>query len=76
MTELSKQGKAQAYLTSLLNKTLRVTTSDERMFLGEFKCTDNVMLHHFNRLCPTRAPGRSIQAFISQVADEQLRSLT
>ncbi|CAL3970354.1 unnamed protein product [Diplocarpon coronariae] len=29
------------YLTSLLNKSLRVTTTDTRMFLGQFKCTDS-----------------------------------
>ncbi|KAF8472734.1 hypothetical protein BDZ91DRAFT_790576 [Kalaharituber pfeilii] len=29
-----------AYLTSLLLHTLRVTTTDGRMFVGEFKCTD------------------------------------
>ncbi|KAH8803238.1 LSM domain-containing protein [Xylogone sp. PMI_703] len=40
---------AEDYLTSLLNKNLRVTTTDSRMFLGQFKCTDtdlNVILSH------------------------------
>ncbi|KAJ6442976.1 LSM domain-containing protein [Purpureocillium lavendulum] len=40
---------AQAYLQSLLNKNLRVTTSDGRLFWGSFKCTDsdsNVVLAH------------------------------
>ncbi|KAL2060769.1 hypothetical protein VTL71DRAFT_9411 [Oculimacula yallundae] len=32
---------AENYLSSLLNKTLRVTTTDTRMFLGQFKCTDS-----------------------------------
>ncbi|CZS97717.1 uncharacterized protein RAG0_06665 [Rhynchosporium agropyri] len=32
---------SENYLTSLLNKTLRVTTTDTRMFLGQFKCTDS-----------------------------------
>ncbi|RKF59930.1 N-alpha-acetyltransferase 38, NatC auxiliary subunit [Erysiphe neolycopersici] len=34
--------KAQAidFITNLLGKSLRVTTSDTRMFLGQFKCTD------------------------------------
>lgn len=34
--------KAQAtdFLSDLLGKTFRVTTSDTRMFLGQFKCTD------------------------------------
>jgi len=41
--------KAEEYLTSLLNKNLRVTTTDDRIFLGEFKCTDtdlNIILSH------------------------------
>ncbi|KAL9118572.1 MAG: hypothetical protein Q9187_004883 [Circinaria calcarea] len=32
---------ATNYLTSLLNRLLRVHTNDTRMFVGEFKCTDN-----------------------------------
>ncbi|PSS15296.1 hypothetical protein M430DRAFT_77564, partial [Amorphotheca resinae ATCC 22711] len=35
------KSEATAYLTSLLHKTLRVTTSDARMFLGQFRCTDS-----------------------------------
>ncbi|EJT78893.1 hypothetical protein GGTG_03986 [Gaeumannomyces tritici R3-111a-1] len=38
-----------AYLASLLNKNLRITTTDTRMFWGQFKCTDpdcNVVLAH------------------------------
>ncbi|MCJ1459195.1 hypothetical protein MMC28_009572 [Mycoblastus sanguinarius] len=34
--------KASEYLSTLLNKKLRVYTNDSRMFLGDFKCTDNV----------------------------------
>jgi hypothetical protein len=34
---------AVKYLELLLNRTLRAHTSDGRMFLGEFKCTDNVL---------------------------------
>ena len=37
-----EKSQAEDYLTSLLNKTLRVTTTDTRMFLGQFKCTDSV----------------------------------
>ncbi|KAL8346995.1 hypothetical protein RB601_003395 [Gaeumannomyces tritici] len=33
-----------AYLASLLNKNLRITTTDTRMFWGQFKCTDPVCL--------------------------------
>ncbi|KAI5286711.1 hypothetical protein KEM54_006572 [Ascosphaera aggregata] len=32
--------RAVTYLDSLLGRTLRVHTSDERLFVGEFKCTD------------------------------------
>jgi hypothetical protein len=34
--------EATAFLRSLLNKNLRVTTTDARMFWGSFKCTDPV----------------------------------
>ena len=38
---------ATSYLTSLLNRTLRVHTTDTRIFVGQMKCTDrerNVIL--------------------------------
>ncbi|KFY04901.1 hypothetical protein V491_09238 [Pseudogymnoascus sp. VKM F-3775] len=41
--------ESKDYLNGLLNKSLRVTTTDQRMFLGEFKCTDsdrNIILAH------------------------------
>lgn len=34
--------RAVTYLDSLLGRTLRVHTSDTRIFVGEFKCTDRV----------------------------------
>lgn len=34
--------EAQTYLQSLLNKNLRITTTDGRLFWGSFKCTDPV----------------------------------
>ena len=33
---------AQEFLRSLINKKLRVTTTDSRLFWGDFKCTDPV----------------------------------
>jgi len=36
--------EATSYLTSLLNKTLRVHTTDTRIFVGQMKCTDKVGL--------------------------------
>ena len=38
----SPKDEAADYLRSLLNKNLRVTTTDGRMFWGSFKCTDPV----------------------------------
>lgn len=38
---------ATAYLTTLLNRTLHIHTTDGRMFVGQMKCTDpqrNVIL--------------------------------
>ena len=32
------------FLESILGKILRLHTNDSRMFVGEFKCTDNVSL--------------------------------
>ena len=37
-----EQSAAIDYLRSLLNKKLHIHTSDSRMFVGDFKCTDNV----------------------------------
>lgn len=34
--------EAREYLSYLLNKSLRVVTTDGRMFWGSFKCTDPV----------------------------------
>jgi small nuclear ribonucleoprotein (snRNP)-like protein len=34
---------AVEFLETLLNRTFRAHTADGRMFLGEFKCTDNVL---------------------------------
>ncbi|KAL2270221.1 hypothetical protein VTJ83DRAFT_2405 [Remersonia thermophila] len=41
--------ESAAYLRALLNKNLRVTTTDNRMFWGTFRCTDyesNIVLQH------------------------------
>ncbi|KAJ8132859.1 hypothetical protein O1611_g765 [Lasiodiplodia mahajangana] len=47
MNETSTKADAEAYLKSLINKTLRIYATDGRMFIGTFKCTDtdrNVVL--------------------------------
>ena len=36
------KNEARAFLTSLLNKNLRIITTDGRLFWGQFKCTDPV----------------------------------
>ncbi|MCJ1428394.1 hypothetical protein MMC29_006304 [Sticta canariensis] len=33
--------EATKYLSSMLGKQLRIHTTDTRMFVGDFKCTDN-----------------------------------
>ncbi|MCJ1386762.1 hypothetical protein MMC17_009888 [Xylographa soralifera] len=33
--------QAKSYLGSLLNRVFHIYTTDNRMFVGEFKCTDN-----------------------------------
>lgn len=45
--------EARAYLSSLLNKYLRVTATDGRVFWGQFKCIDPVRL-------PVPSPGSLI----------------
>ncbi|KAF2223719.1 LSM domain-containing protein [Elsinoe ampelina] len=48
-------GDATAFLTSLLNKSLRIHVTDGRMFVGQMKCTDqerNIILactHEYRR---------------------------
>lgn len=47
--------QATDYLNNLINKTLRITTTDARTFIGTFKCTDsdcNIILarsHEYRR---------------------------
>ncbi|EEH35364.1 hypothetical protein PAAG_06411 [Paracoccidioides lutzii Pb01] len=36
-----ENAQAVQYLESLLGKTLRIHTTDTRLFVGTFKCTDN-----------------------------------
>ncbi|KAI5858959.1 hypothetical protein BZA05DRAFT_314499, partial [Tricharina praecox] len=47
------------YLQSHINGTLRVTTTDNRFFIGELKCTDrdrNLILHMTNEFRTPTAP--------------------
>ncbi|CZT20586.1 uncharacterized protein RCC_06444 [Ramularia collo-cygni] len=38
---MAEEAEAASYLTSLLNRTLHLHTTDGRMFVGQMKCTDN-----------------------------------
>lgn len=40
----AEKEEAEAYLQSLINKTLRVYTTDARLFVGTLKCTDPVSI--------------------------------
>ncbi|ORY54561.1 LSM domain-containing protein, partial [Pseudomassariella vexata] len=52
--------EAEAWLHSLINKNLRVHTTDLRMFVGTFKCTDpngNIVLsltHEYRQPSPQK----------------------
>ncbi|KAI1205370.1 Sm-like ribonucleoprotein [Annulohypoxylon truncatum] len=47
MEDNAEKAEAETFLKSLLNKNLRIYTTDGRLFIGTFKCTDthsNVVL--------------------------------
>ncbi|RYP26965.1 hypothetical protein DL768_011462 [Monosporascus sp. mg162] len=47
MGPAQEKAEAEDFLHSLINKTLRIHTTDSRIFVGTFKCTDpksNVIL--------------------------------
>lgn len=45
------KAEAESFLRTLINKTLRIRTTDSRLFVGTFKCTDPVRPHiHTNYL--------------------------
>ncbi|KAI1378679.1 Sm-like ribonucleoprotein [Hypoxylon crocopeplum] len=47
MEDNAEKTEAEAFLKSLLNRKLRIYTTDGRLFIGTFKCTDthsNVVL--------------------------------
>jgi len=54
--------EAVEYLSSLLGKQLRVHTTDTRMFVGEFKCTDNECNVILSRTYEYRQPSASALA--------------
>lgn len=42
MADIAEKAEAETFLKSLLNKNLRIYTTDGRLFIGTFKCTDTV----------------------------------
>jgi small nuclear ribonucleoprotein (snRNP)-like protein len=57
---VSSEQTGDAFLQSCFGKTLRVYTSDGRIFVGTFKCTDNVSIilrscFECNQLIPLRS---------------------
>ncbi|KAI1358735.1 hypothetical protein F5Y08DRAFT_105881 [Xylaria arbuscula] len=40
MADTPRKAEAELFLTSLINKTLRIHVTDGRIFTGTFKCTD------------------------------------
>ncbi|KAI1766687.1 Sm-like ribonucleoprotein [Hypoxylon sp. FL1150] len=40
MDKIAAKAEAEGFLKSLLNRNLRVFTTDGRLFVGNFKCTD------------------------------------
>ncbi|MCJ1481366.1 hypothetical protein MMC06_001523 [Schaereria dolodes] len=58
-TPITATATATAYLQSLLNKQLRIHTTDTRMFVGEFKCTDNDLNIILSRTHEYRLPSSS-----------------
>ncbi|KAI4864975.1 Sm-like ribonucleoprotein [Hypoxylon rubiginosum] len=40
MDKIAAKAEAEGFLKSLLNRNLRVYTTDGRLFVGTFKCTD------------------------------------
>ncbi|KAH8682435.1 hypothetical protein BX600DRAFT_44378 [Xylariales sp. PMI_506] len=54
------KAEAETYLQSLIGKTLRIYTTDSRLFVGTFKCTDpnsNIVLsltHEYRQPSPQK----------------------
>ncbi|KAI9865383.1 MAG: hypothetical protein M1813_002272 [Trichoglossum hirsutum] len=68
--------EAISYLQSLLNRQLRVHTTDTRMFIGQLKCTDkdrNIILagtHEYRH-----PPSSAVMAAVEQQAEDGMTRL-
>lgn len=67
--------KATEYLETLLNKKLRVYTNDTRMFLGDFKCTDNECNVILSQSCEYRPPTPSALKAAAQANTTSIASV-
>ncbi|KAF3764513.1 hypothetical protein M406DRAFT_260622 [Cryphonectria parasitica EP155] len=68
------KAKAHGFLSSLLNRKLRIHTTDERMFWGDFKCTDpdqNIVLAYTYEYRQPSAQQRAQAAEESAAAGEK-----
>ncbi|KAI9674251.1 MAG: hypothetical protein M1829_003798 [Trizodia sp. TS-e1964] len=64
-----------AFLESLLGKTLRITTTDTRIFLGGMKCTDKDRNIILSRAYEYRCPPISSVSVENPIADMTSRFL-
>ena len=67
----SQVAETRSFLTSLLNKQMRLYTTDDRMFAGDFKCTDNV--RPLRLLC-IYVPSRISQAYAAMICRTAISS--
>ncbi|THY35200.1 hypothetical protein D6D01_01510 [Aureobasidium pullulans] len=69
----SNNAEATEYLTRLLNKTLRIHTTDSRIFVGTVKCTDqerNIILsltHEYRQPPPSVVENAAMQMEVDGV---------
>ncbi|KAL8849725.1 MAG: hypothetical protein Q9221_005335 [Calogaya cf. arnoldii] len=69
---------AQDYLGRLLGKQLRIHTTDARIFVGEFKCTDNecnviLSMAYEYRSQSTNATPYTVKGGLSTVQEEEAK---
>lgn len=76
--EAMKKQQSIGYLQSLLGKTLRVRINDQRLFVGQFKCTDNecniILANSHEYREPTLAAIRRAAAKAEANGDSKVRA--
>ncbi|KAI9856098.1 MAG: hypothetical protein M1824_005694 [Vezdaea acicularis] len=68
--------RAIQYLSALLGKQLRITTTDTRMFIGEMKCTDKEQNVILAKTQEYRHPSPSAVSEVISVDMNQPQSIT